>query len=303
MTCSMALHLTARDWPVGFDVLEGVELRGKVRTKMAGKPLGFKGAMVQMKMDWEALANQLHFPRWDNVSGICHRCHITRGDILEVELTASWRQPHNRIPPEDLLAHLVSQGRPISPAWEIPHFTAQCIQLDWLHCADQGVSARFLGSILVYAICRPGLQHFGATQEVRRACVWHLVQTWYKKERVYSDRLKVLPMSRFDLQPPKLKAMAGSIRRLIPFFLSFVKQWSVLQPEGLTEEQEWILRGMEALSECYQCLSHKEGKTPDDLKMQSTLFAMSLKHLHGMEPQRYGVKPKLHQFWNFAPLG
>ena len=299
---SMA-SLSVGKWPVRFDVLEDVELQGKVRTKMAGQPLGFWGAMVQMKMDWEALGNLIHFPRWDNASGICHRCHITKGEILQVELTAPWRQPENRILPEDLLAHLVQQGRPISAAWEIPHFDAQCIQLDWLHCADQGVSARFLGSILVYAICRPGLQQFGATQEVRRACVWSMLQTWYKKERVYNDRLKALPLSRFDLQPPKLKAMAGSIRRLIPFFLLFVNQWAGQQPDGLTEEQEWILTGMVALSECYQCLSHKSGKTPEDLKLQSTMFAVSLKALHNMEPARYGVKPKLHQFLELCASG
>ena len=33
----------------------------KMRVKMAGQPMPFKGAMLQVKVDWEALANVLHF--------------------------------------------------------------------------------------------------------------------------------------------------------------------------------------------------------------------------------------------------
>ena len=131
--------LSVGKWPVGFDVLEGVELRGKVRTKMAGKPLGFKGAMVQMKMDWEALANQLHFPRWDNVSGICHCCHITRGDILEVELTAFWRQP----------------GFPLRICWHISFHRADRSHLPGRYPISLHSESNWIGCIVLTRVYLP----------------------------------------------------------------------------------------------------------------------------------------------------
>ena len=50
--------------------------------------LALRTAMVQVKCDWEALGNTLHFPRWDNVAGICHKCRCLKEQVLEVELGA-----------------------------------------------------------------------------------------------------------------------------------------------------------------------------------------------------------------------
>ena len=59
---------------------------------------------------------------------------------------------------------------------------------------------------------------------------------------------------------------------------------------------------MEALAQCYSCLS-RNGPGPEHLKEQSTIFAAYLKMLHESWPERYGVKPKLHQFLELASTG
>ena len=92
-------------WPQHFSLHAGeaIPLVEKMRVKMAGEPMPFKGVMLQVKVDWEALANVLHFPRWDNASGICHKCRILKSELLLVELDAPWRQEQGRVPPDQLL--------------------------------------------------------------------------------------------------------------------------------------------------------------------------------------------------------
>eukprot|EP00971_Amphidinium_carterae_P036842 724541-Amphidinium_carterae.1 len=50
---------------------------------MAGRPLGFRGCLLHLKGDWEAFANLLHLPRWDNTLGICFKCTILRTELLD----------------------------------------------------------------------------------------------------------------------------------------------------------------------------------------------------------------------------
>ena len=273
---------------------------GNRRAALASQYLGVRGALIQLKMDWEAMGNQIHLPRWDNTSGICFQCHCKKEDILQVEYSASWR--HERIAPDALLGHLVAQGRSISPVWGFPLFTAESFKLDWLHCADQGVTAMFMGALLVMCICNPGFQMYGATQEIRRACIWQMIQCYYRSEKILTDRMKCLPSSRFHLKPPKLKAMGGTIRRLVGFFLQFTQQWT-RQGEELSQQQQWALEAMKALSQCYACLSHTSGLDPSHLKEQSILFAIHLKQLHYQSPEVFCVRPKLHQWLELCSSG
>eukprot|EP00971_Amphidinium_carterae_P294370 5844780-Amphidinium_carterae.1 len=175
------------------DAGDPVALQGKLRCKMAGKVLGFRGCLLHLKGDWEAFANLLHLPRWDNTADICFKCKVLRASLLDVEFSASWRQPAGRILPSELLTHLIQQGRAISPVWGFPHFDGQCFQLDWLHVVDQGVAQTFLGSLLVSVVCRPGVELYGLTQEIRRHTIFGFLSEWYKRNKIFSDRLKPCP--------------------------------------------------------------------------------------------------------------
>ena len=156
---------------------------------------------------------------------------LQKEDILEVEYSASWR--HERIALDALLGHLVAQGRSISLVWGFPHFTAGSFKLEWLHCADQGVTAMFMGAPLVMCVCNPGFQMYGATQEIRRACIWQMIHFYYRSEKILTDRMKCLPSSRFHLKPPKLKTIGSSNKRLVSFFLQ-------LAQHELSQQQQWV---------------------------------------------------------------
>ena len=156
--------------------------------------------------------------------------------------------------------------------------------------------------MLVMCICNPGFQMYGATQEIRRACIWQMIQCYYRSEKILTDRMKCLPSSRFHLKPPKLKAMGGTIRRLVGFFFQLAQQWT-RQDEELSQQQQWALEAMKALSQCYACLSHTSGLDPSHLKEQSILFAVHLKQLHYQSPEVFCVRPKLHQWLELCSSG
>ena len=48
----------------------------------------------------------------------------------------------------EVLKPIIEKGDPVSPIFSIPFLDTKSFKIDWLHVADQGVSANFLGSLL-----------------------------------------------------------------------------------------------------------------------------------------------------------
>ena len=97
----------------------------------------------------------------------------------------------------------------------------------------------------------------------------------------------------------------GFATRFVGSILALVVCHPGLPQYGPTVEVRrtwWVIGGMDALSECYRCLS-RSGPGPDHLREQSALFATFLKWLHGQWPERYGATPKLHQFLELFSSG
>ena len=61
------------------------------RKKWAGKPLGLRALLLEVKCDWEFYSDTLHLPRWNNVAGICYMCKAVKDDLLDNSLEARWR--------------------------------------------------------------------------------------------------------------------------------------------------------------------------------------------------------------------
>ena len=78
-------------------------------------------------------------------------------------------------------------------------------RIDWLHCADQGVAADFLGSLFKALQRKCG----GRTAAARMESLWQKVQDFYKANGV-EDRLQTMTMGM--LQQPKKNAQAPSER-------------------------------------------------------------------------------------------
>ena len=188
------------------------------------------------------------------MAGMCFLCKATKQDL-----------PHNGLDRKlEAAGHETPPGRAskrfLSPVCQYPFFKQACLKLDWLHLADQGVTAYFAGSILCLFVDPPSMPNFGAT------ILWHLLQHFYREEKLRSDRLKCLPVTRYRHKPPFLKAQAATVRKMVPWLLQLLKHLDA----GI-DEHRMVITGMVALGDCYKCLSNASFST-DYLKQQAAIF-------------------------------
>ena len=85
-----------------------------------------------------------------------------------------------------------------------------------------------------------------------------MLQAFYKEKGMQSDRLKALPLTRFRLTPPILKAQAATVRKIVPWLVQLLRFLSFE-----VEEHKLVMVAVMALGECYKCLSHTFNKGAD----------------------------------------
>ena len=68
----------------------------------------------------------------------------------------------------ELLQHIRDNGQIISPLMLAPWVKIDIFRPDWLHCADQGVTADYIGNL--FLLISEKLQ--GANKDLRVAALW-----------------------------------------------------------------------------------------------------------------------------------
>ena len=91
-------------------------------------------------------------------------------------------------------------------------------RIDWLHVADQGVTANFFGCLLVLLVAEPGLTSLGTTQDARRLAVWRQIEAFYKASHISSDRLPALRAKRFRTKASIFKGTGWHNQATGPLF-------------------------------------------------------------------------------------
>lgn len=115
------------------------------RAKMSDRPVGVKGFLVELRGDWAWFKTVLRLPAWNESRGCCWLCRATPADIRSIDENAPWRS--QRLSHWDLVSRMRAQGLSMSPLFSCPGFRSDCIQIDWLHTADLGVTSDFLGNL------------------------------------------------------------------------------------------------------------------------------------------------------------
>ena len=250
--------------------------------------LKIKGVLLHVSGDWKFLKDVLRLPGWADSGGLCFRCRCTPEQLREVDMSAAWRsQPMTHW---DLVQKLHLDGKLLSPLFAAPWFDAQtCIKLDWLHVADLGVTADFLGSLFQLALDK----HFVAGRVQQRcSLLWKQVQDWYVEVKA-GDRLTSLVTTMIKKRGspyPKLRASGAQARQLVPFGLKLATTMDPADPEV-----QAATACASHLDACYQCLS-LEGEGPAHLQEHSIRFASQWVALERFFPERWHCKPKMHMF-------
>ena len=269
------------------------------RASMAGRSLGARPLLVEVRGDWAWYKQVLRLPGWRDRTGCCFLCSATPADMRDASSSAKWRG--ETLSHWELLLRMRTQHGSISPIWAAPGFRSRCICIDWMHTCDLGIACDFLGNLFWSA-----LQTFPpGSLESRVAALFQEVQLFYQSTSC-TARLDALSvnMIRPPGKSPKLRASAAEARALVPFGEALANKH--FAGEGCFECT--VRNAAKELHNCYRCLS-KDTVNRDSLLPQSCkrfcLLYISLEALarDSGEDKSWVVKPKLHWFQELCERG
>ena len=205
-------------------------------------------AVIEMKGDWKQLCFCFAVPHWQRAADkpVCWRCDATKAAMKsESGPMASWLQEDHRLSHFDARQRMLIDGGSLSPAFSIPWFTLDALRIDWLHCADQGVTPVFLGGLFHMFLSN---RVHGNNEEARCARLWAMIQAFYSREHT-PDRLHNLTVTMVKPKkgPIELNGSGAQVRCLIPFAEELVNAWV----EPLDVEAFTARSCMRHLARCY----------------------------------------------------
>ena len=271
------------------------------RRRRAGEALPTRAAMVEFRGDWSHFKECFGLPAWNETAGICWLCKCNPSQLRDFGENAAWRQ--ERLSHWELLERMLRSGTSVSPIFSAPWVRSTMFRPDWLHCADQGVAADFMGNYFLYFIDHK-LQ--GTSRAARCLALWTLIQEYYARENI-PDRLQNLVPSmllKSGSAPPKLRSSAAQCRALVPFAASLAPR--VAEDDPL--EMAMRVAAVE-LQGCYAALSTEAlGLRAAQLSTCSRRFAAQYVALEAAkraagDDSSWRIKPKLHLFLELCSDG
>lgn len=269
------------------------------RSRHAGAPIGLQGVLAEVRGDWACYKSVFRLPAHNELEGCCWRCTVTPSGIRDTGLDAQWRKPEERLTHWALAQRIVQSGQSLSPLFSSPCFRSSCFMLDWLHCADQGIAADFLGQLFWLLLHKLP----GHNREEQCSNLFLKIAEYYKNSAVESmyDGLTVLMIRKNGTTPPKLRGKAAEVRGLVPFGHQAAQE--LLSDLDLVEAT--VKQCAAHLLACYNCLSAASFQ-PDLLADHSRRLCLLWVALEAATPDDntiWRVKPKLHLFQELCESG
>jgi hypothetical protein len=196
----------------------------------------------------------------------------------------------------ELLQREWERGKMPSPIFACFGIFNHLFKCDWLHCADQGVTADFLGNLFAYLVKE---KMPGSNVHERSVALGGHMESYYEGNNVLDRLSEFLPKTfhseKKKSRPPRLKGNAASTRALVPFGLLMANRF--LADDVPVEAA--MKTAARHLANCYDSL--RDGSKPfchDALYNSSKNFALQYNALH--EAFGSGVPwrpmPKMHLF-------
>ena len=211
-------------------------------------------------------------------------------EVREVGTDARWKS--NPLSHADAIARIIQYHGALNPLFEAPWVTTAIFKMDWLHCADQGVTADFIGNALYHFV-----DSFpGDTKEARYDALFQEVVAYYDANGV-ADRMDCLrPTFIESRQGMKLRCSAAKCRHLVPFVAQLARELCDMRDPV----EEAIHRASHHLLEAYNALSSSAEGGAGAMAEHGTKFALQYVALHDrlnhVDERTWKVKPKMHLF-------
>ena len=222
---------------------------------------------------------------------------LCRPQVREVSQAAGWNA--HRLSHGELLHAIAARGKTINPLLEAAWVTSGIFRKDWLHVADQGVTADFLANEFFLLSAK----YPGATKQDRYNAMFQDILQHYEDENI-DDRLDCLLVTFVEQKRArKLRTSAAKCRKLVGFAYKLALE---LCDERVPAEHA-LRTAAHHLNECYCALS---SSLPEDEQQAKLLehgpkFAAQYVALHDyFNPDGDGlafrIKPKMHLFMHIC---
>ena len=228
---------------------------------------------------------------------ICILFICVKSKVREVGAGAPWRS--NALSHCDVILHIMRRRGHICPLLEAPWVTTSIFKMDWLHAADQGITADFIGNIFYWAADK----YPGDTKDARANALMGDIQCYYEDDHV-DDRLDCLKPGFYESrQGMKLRCSAAKCRKLVPFVAKMTNELCNLEDPVEDAMQKAAFH----LNAVYDALSSSAHNAPATLKDHSIKFALLYVALHDhfghLDDRLFRLKPKLHFFMHLCSDG
>ena len=224
---------------------------------------------------------------------------VVQHQVRQVDDTAEWR---NGILSHDaVIQRMIMQGKTVNPLLQAPFVHKGLFRIDWLHVADQGLGADWLGCFIKYVAD----QDLGANKQERYQHVFDDIDQWYKENEV-EDRLDGLVPTLVESSKKtgyKLRCSAATARALIPWTYTCAMQ--LLDPsddvEATLQSAAWHIK------QAYEALSNECKEPHLQMKYHGQQFAIQWVALHDClnedNHHYFRIKPKLHLWLHLCEEG
>ena len=272
----------------------------RLRRRLAGHPLGIKAALAVCCPDWAMLKSVFRCPQHNEKQGLCFKCKAKPSDYKKVGESAEWRREENRLNHWQCIQRMLSLGRGLSPLLGAPGMRiGEVFRLDWMHIADLGVSADFVGVAFHVLLERMP----GSNVDERISSLFLKIRAHYARKppkvEATLDNLKIgmiYPAGRRN-KSPKLNAQAAEVRSLIGFVVEAGEE--LLRAN---EPIECAVRdASKHLQACYAALSHGCIFHADTLAKHCRQFCLLCITIEELS-DTWHVKPKLHMFQEMCEM-
>lgn len=264
------------------------------RKKLAGKPLGCQGVLVEVRGDWKMFKETFRLPGWQGKKGCCWFCPATLDDIRDCSSTATWRS--TRLTTWHLLRRMEQDGQDVSPLFSVPGVRLGVFKIDWLHTVDLGVACDLLGNLLWMIL--PKMPAGNRREKVTQLFleIKQLYTDFRSEARL--DNLTELMLRKDATSSPKLRAKAAEARAMVPVARALAERY--LSEDDAAEQA--ARKCAEHLDECYACLSRSTRDT--NLPKHGRSFCLLYVALEEafQDQGLWKVKPKMHLFQELVEL-
>ena len=267
----------------------------------AGKPIGIRARLVEIRGDWSMFKSVLGLPGWQEGGCFCWKCNLKRSDLQEVGLMAAWRT--DKLSHSDFMLRQGSDEKWTSTFFQIPHVDIDSVKIDWLHAADLGCTCDYLGNFFHYLTMNKvnGGQRHGSHQQRVEYFFNNDILAYYETHSIESRLPCLRPsMLKKDGGGFKLRAKGGEARSLVGILPTVIEKYL---EEGLPLERAMGHTGQQ-LVKMYACLSESQW-CPVEFEKSVVAFMKGLVWLERFFQRQddrvsWRMKPKSHLLLELA---